>query len=113
MKTDSVEVLAQRRGLLTMQMRRLLPMAFEREVDALTAEMDRVLGPDSETALGLRNELATWWQDQGDYAAALRQREAVLAASLARGVQMPALPARRTMRGRRYCVSGNSWCYQR
>lgn len=91
MKTDSVEVLAQRRGLLTMQMRRLLPMAFEREVDALTAEMDRVLGPDSETALGLRNELATWWQDQGDYAAALRQREAVLAASLARGVQMPAL----------------------
>ncbi|QPF76192.1 protein kinase [Roseateles sp. DAIF2] len=90
-RTDPVEVLAQQRGLLTMQMRRLLPRDFEREVRELTAEMDRLLGPDTETALGLRNELANWWQDRGEHAAAQREREAVKAAGAARGVTMGAL----------------------
>ena len=91
MAKEPVEVLAQRRSLLTIQMRRGLLQDMPERVAALTAEMDRLLGPDSETALGLRNELASWHHDRGEHAAGLRERRAVLAAAAARQMQMPAL----------------------
>lgn len=91
MVNDPVEVLAQRRGLLTIQMRRLQLQDMPARVAELTAEMDRLLGPDSETALGLRNELASWHHERGEHAAGVRERRAVLAAAAARGMQMPAL----------------------
>lgn len=90
LRKDPVEVLAQWRGLLTMQMRRLQP-DMEAPVRRACAEMDRLLGPDSETALGLRMELALWWQEQGDLSRALREREAVWAAMQAHQVSAPVL----------------------
>jgi serine/threonine-protein kinase len=90
LRKDPVEVLAQWRGLLTMQMRRLQP-DMQAPVRRLCAEMDRLLGADSETALGLRMELALWWQERGEMAAALSEREAVWAAMQARQVSAPVL----------------------
>ena len=89
-------VFGMRRNLLAVSIRMGEYDGMEAQGEALVADMNRVMGPGNNTAEGLHAELARAFVETGQFAKALRQRDAALDAAQRAGVRHPAvlLPVR-------------------
>ncbi len=85
------QILVFRRNTLAVQIRLAQYERIEERSRELLADMDRLLGPGNDMAMGLRVELARYFTEIGDFRRALQQRQDNLALADAAGVQHPAV----------------------
>jgi eukaryotic-like serine/threonine-protein kinase len=84
-------VLALRRNLLVVQLRRLREVDLQAQLRDLFGAMEALLGPGNQQLIGLRHELTRVFIERGDYRRALAEQQAVAAALQQAAIEHPSV----------------------